>query len=132
MANVVARLSPHDGPFTVYASAARTADPDTQEFEALGVRYSGLYVVIDMTAVAALESVTFRIQGVDRLSGKTYNILQSAALDAVATTVLHVGPGITAVANSQEDQYVPPIFRIVADHSSTGSFTYSVGGMLCP
>lgn len=132
MANVITRLSPATGPFPIYLSAARTADPDTQEFEAMGVRYRGLYVVIDMTAVTALQSVTFTIQGVDRVSGKTFNILASAALDAVATTDLRVGPGITAVANREEDQYLPPIFRIVSDHSSTGSFTYSVGGILCP
>lgn len=131
MANVVSRLTPGAQSFTVLPSAARTATPDTQEFEVYG-GYSALYMVIDMTAVTALQSVTFTIQGVDRVSGKTFDILVSAALDAVATTTLQVGPGITAAANSTKDWHVPPIFRVKAVHSSTGSFTYSIGGLLCP
>lgn len=133
MANIVTRLSQHHGPFTILASAARTADPDTQEFEALGVKYHGLYVVVDITAVSGLiPSMTVKIQGVDRLSGKTWDILASAALTTAQTKILQVGPGITAAANADEDSYLPPIFRIVADHTGTDSLTYSIAGVLCP
>lgn len=135
MANVISQLAPGSvsgTPFTIYTSATRTADPDTQEFEAMGARYSALYVIIDMTAVTALQDVTFKVQGVDRVSSKTWDVLSSGALDAVATTVLQIGPGITATANVDEDSYVPPIFRIGATHSGAGDFDYSVGAMLVP
>jgi hypothetical protein len=131
MANVIERLT-SVGPFPILASAARTVTPDTKEFEAAGVRYSGLYVVIDVTAVTLTPSVTVKISGVDRISGKLFDILTSAAITATGTTTLHVGPGITAAANTQEDQHVPPIFRITSTHGDADSITYSIAGMLCP
>lgn len=132
MANVVSRLRDR-GPFVVHASAARTATPDTKEFEvAHGITYSALYLVIDVTAVTLTPSVTVKVSGVDRVSGKTYDILTSAAITGTGTTVLHIGPGITAAANAQEDQYVPPIFRVTATHADADSITYSVAGILCP
>lgn len=131
MANVITRLS-NRGPFTVLASAARTADPDTKEFEAMGVEYRGLHLVIDVTAVAATPSVTVTVQGVDRVSGKVYTVLASAAITATGTTVLKVGPGLTAAANSVANDFVPPIFRILADHADADSITYSIAGQLCP
>lgn len=132
MANVIARLRDR-GPFTVHASAARTATPDTKEFEvAQGITYSALYLIIDATAVVATPSVTVKVSGVDRVSGKVYDILTSAAITATGTTVLHIGPGITAAANTQEDQYLPPIFRVTSTHGDADSITYSVAGILCP
>jgi len=107
----------------VYTSAARTATPDTQEFTELGP-VAGLALVIDVTAVTATPSVTFRIQGVDRASGKTWDILTSAAITAVGTTVLRVGPGITATANVAVSDVIPPIIRITATHGDADSITY--------
>lgn len=131
MANVVTRL--RDRVFTVHASAARTATPDTKEFEiAPAVTCSALYLVIDVTAVTATPSVTFTVSGVDRVSGKIFTVLASAAITATGTTVLHIGPGVTAAANVSEDQYLPPIFRVTATHADADSITYSVAGMLCP
>lgn len=132
MANIVTRLAPRTGPFTVLPSAARTATPDTQEFEALGVDYSALYLIIDVTAVSLTPSITVKVSGVDRLSDKTYDILTSVAITATGTTVLHIGPGITAAANTQEDQYLPPIFRVTSTHADADSITYSIGAVLCP
>src|SRR5687767_3759143 len=84
--------------FSVLPSAARTATPDTQEFELpSGVKF--LHLVIDATAVTATPALTVTISGVDRVSGKTYTLLASAAIATVSTIVLKVGPGLTAAAN---------------------------------
>ncbi len=130
MANVISRLSER-GPFTVLPSAARTAAPDTQEFDASGVDYSGLHLVIDVTAIAATPSITVTIAGVDRASGKTYTTLASAAITATGTTVLKVGRGLTAAANLVANDLLPPIFRVTVTHADADSITYSVSGHLC-
>src|SRR5881227_2846761 len=57
-----------------------------------------LHLIIDITAITATGTITVTIYGVDPVSGKIYVILASAALGAVATTVLKVGPGLTAAA----------------------------------
>lgn len=131
MANVIDRL-PARGPFTVLPSAARTATPDSFEFEAPGVAYTGLHLVIDVTAVAATPSITVTVQGVDRVSGQVYTILESAAITAVSTTVLKVAPALTAAANTVANDLLPPIFRITVTHADADSITYSIAGQLCP
>lgn len=131
MANVIRQLSAR-GPFTVLPSAARTASPDTQEFEALGVDYNGLHLVIDVTAINLTPSITVTVAGVDRLSGKVYTVLASAAITAAGTTVLKVGPGLTAAANLVANDSLPPIFRVTVAHGDADSITYSVAGQLCP
>lgn len=131
MANVIDRL-PARGPFTVLASAARTAAPDTKEFEAPGVAYTGLHLVIDVTAVTLTPSITVTIQGVDRTSGKVYTILASAAITATGTTILKVFPAATAAANLVANDLLPPIFRITVTHADADSITYSVADQLCP
>jgi hypothetical protein len=129
MANTVTRLGRGDVRFTAYASAARTASPDTAEFELPpGVR--GLMVVIDVTAVAATPSVVFTVAGVDRLSGKVFTLLASAAITAAGTTVLRIGPGLTAAAGTVANDMVPPVVRVTPVHADADSITYSVSGLL--
>lgn len=129
MANTISRVSSSAGRFEVYASAARTADPDTQELEVAG--YRGLHLVIDATAATSTPSVVFTILGVDRVSGKTYTILASAAITGAGTTVLRVGPGLTAATNLVASDVLPPVIRITAAHGDSDSLTYSVGAALC-
>jgi hypothetical protein len=127
MANIIAQASAPSW-FSVLPSAARTATPvDTNEYE-LGGRARALTVVIDVTAVTSTPSTTFTILGVDRISGKTWTILASAAIATVSTTVLRIAPGITATANVSANDVVPPIVRIVASHGNGNSMTYSVAG----
>ncbi len=115
--------------FEVHASAARTATPDTKEFEVpLGAQ--GLTLVIDVTAVTSTPSTTFAIQGVDRVSGKTWAILTSAAIVGTGTTVLRVSPHLTAAANTIAKEHLPPVIRIVATHGNANSQTYTVAGHL--
>lgn len=129
MANSITRISNSAGTFTVLASAARTATPDTVELEVAG--YRGLHLIIDCTAAADTPSVVFTIQGVDRVSAKVYTILASAAITGTGTTILRVGPGLTASANVVANDVLPPVIRILATHADGDSITYSVGLALC-
>lgn len=130
MANVVRRLRPGAGVVTVLPSAARTATPDTQEFD-LGPGARGLHLVIDATAVTATPALTVTVAGVDRVSGKTYTILASAAIATVSTTVLRIGAGLTAAANAVANDLVPPVIRITCAHGDSDSITYSVAALIC-
>lgn len=125
MANIVSRQS--RGPFAVLPSAARTATPDTYEFEHDG---SALHLVVDVTAVTATPSITVTVAGVDRVSGKTYTLLASAAITGTGTTVLKIGRGLTAAANSVANDVLPPVFRVTVTHGDADSITYSVAGLL--
>lgn len=123
MANVITRAGRSH---TVFASAARTATPDTQELELPG-GVEKAYVVIDCTAVTATPSVTFLIEGVDRTSAKTWTLLQSAAITGTGTTVLRINDALTASANVTAKDSLPPVIRFTATHGDADSITYSVG-----
>lgn len=123
MANVISRAQRSQ---EVYASAARTATPDTIELEVPGGTHYA-HVVIDVTAVTATPSVTFTVSGVDRVSGKIYTLLASAAITATGTTVLRIGPALTAAANTVANDVLPPVIRFTATHADADSITYSVG-----
>ena len=74
----------------------------------------GIKLVIDITALTGtVPTLTVTIQGKDPVSGKYYNILVSAALAAVATTVMEVYPGILAVANLATGVTLPRTFRVI-------------------
>ena len=103
-------------------SAARTADT-TAEASSQGA--TGAHIVIDVTAVAATPSVTFTVRGVDP-SGKTFDILSSAAVNSVSTTVLKIHPGLTGAANQVANDMLPPQFEVFCDHADADSITYSV------
>ena len=110
----------------VYASAARTATPDTQELELPGgVQY--VTAVLDVTAVTATPSLTLKIEGVDRVSGKVWTLIEDAAVSTVSTSVVHAGPHLTAAANEVANVAVPPVIRFTVTHGDADSATYSVG-----
>ena|SRR5437762_5749026 len=111
----------------VLASAARTATPNTQKLLRRATHHRALTVVLDMTAVTATGTVTVAIDAVDPASGKTVNLLTSAALSAVATTRLRVGPELVAAANVTAQDYLPPAINITATHGNGVSMTYSIG-----
>jgi hypothetical protein len=129
VANTITRVSSSAGRVEVYASAARTADPDTQELEVAG--YRSIHLTIDCTAATSTPSVVFTILGVDRVSGKTYTLLASAAITGAGTTILKVGPGLPVSANASANDALPPVIRITAVHADSDSITYSVGAALC-
>lgn len=86
---------------------------------------SGLLLVIDVTTATAM-TLTVTVQGFDVASGKFYTILQSAALAAVATTVLTVYPGAPVTANVSVNSPLPRNWRIQAVVTGT-SVTATIG-----
>lgn len=111
---------------TVYASAARTATPDTEELELpRGTRYATF--VLDATAITATPSVTLKVEGVDRASGKTWTLIQDAAVTGIATSTVQIGPGLPVAANVSDNVALPPVIRVTATHGDADSITYSVG-----
>lgn len=112
---------------TVYASAARTATPDTEELELpAGTRY--ITAILDCTANAATPSVVLKIEGVDRVSGKVWPLIEDAAVTAAGqTSRVYVGPDLTAAANVVAKEPVPPVVRFTVTHGDADSITYTVG-----
>lgn len=115
---------------TLFASAARTTAQTGDDQTNLG--YRGLHVVIDIIAVAGTPALTFTLQGKDRVSGKYYTLLASAALGSVATTVLRLYPDLTAAANVTVNDVLPECWRLIVGVGTADSVTYSVGVSLLP
>lgn len=73
----------------------------------------GVEVVVDITTLGGTTpNYTVVIEGLDPLSGKYYTLLTSAALAAVATTVLTIYPGVTVAANLAASRPLPPSWRV--------------------
>lgn len=85
----------------------------------------GLFV-IDVTSVTDTPSVTFTIQGVEPISGNTWDILASSAISTTGTTVLRVHPSLPDSSNATEQDILPQAININADHDDTDAITYSV------
>ena len=82
---------------------------------------------IDLTSVGGTVTVT--IYGKDGASGSYYSMLASPAINSAGSTVLTVGPGLTAATNSVASDYLPPTWRVgvvVATGSATGTVGCSV------
>ena len=110
-------------PKILYASAATTADHNID----FNTSAKGGIFVIDVSADPAAASVVFTIQGVDSVSDSTWDILASAAVNAVGTRVLRVYPGLTAAANLTVSDVLPQAVRVNCNHTDADSITYSVG-----
>jgi hypothetical protein len=109
---------------TIYGSAARTATPTAFDLDLIAIR--GLIVVADVTAIVTAPSVVLTIDGVDVVSGKTWNILTATALTAVSTRILRIAPGLVASANLTVNDLVPEKVRFTMTHGNGNSITYSV------
>ncbi len=113
---------------TALTLAARTANtiysPDIEN----GGGRSAI-VVIDITVRAGgSPTAAFTIEGLDSASGKYYTILESvSSLGAVATTILRIGPGLTAATNLVANDLLPPVFRVKCVITSAGAITATVG-----
>lgn len=120
---------PHEARI-IYPSAARTAAPtvDTQ----VNRGHRGMHLIVDATSITSTPSITVKIQGIETLSGKTYDILVSSAITTVSTTVLKVYPGLTAAANSVANDVLPVNFRVAIEHGDSDSITYSAVALLIP
>jgi len=113
---------------TVYASAARTATPTAVVLSTNRIR--ALRLVIDATAASATPSVVVTVDTRDETSGKWVNLLTSVAITAIGTTVLNIGPALTAATNVAANAYLGDSVRVTCTHADADSITYSVGAGL--
>lgn len=84
-------------------------------------------LTIDVTAAADTPSVVVTIRGVDKVTGKKTDILASAAITGTGTTVMKVGPGLTAAANATANDFMPTDLEINFEHADADSITYGAG-----
>lgn len=110
---------------TVLASAARTTT--TASSDLTNYNNTQAHIVIDVTAASATPSVVCTVQGKDAQSSQYYTILASAAITGVSTTVLRVGPALTAAANTIANDFLPRTWRVNCVHGDSDSITYSIG-----
>ena len=110
----------------IYYSVARTAAPTIKEMTKTEAE---LYaeIVIDCTADPAAASVVFNVENLDPASGKYNLVLASAAIAAVGTTRLLIGPALTASANVIANDFLAKHWRVRPVHADADSITYSVG-----
>jgi len=116
--------------YTALLLSAASASVNGNDIDNLGGRFA--IVTIDITAITGTTpTATFTVQGKDPVSGKYYTILASTALNAVATTVLKIGPGLTAAANSVANDIMPTVFRVIVTiGGTTPAVTATVGVQL--
>lgn len=128
---------------TLLASAARTATPPSIEFKSgqftepnsnasfIKIPFDKLinaHIIIDVTVDPALASVQPVLEAKDQTSGKFYDLIASiAAITAVGTTVLKLGPDIITAANLAAQDFIPDDVRLTLTHADGDSITYSVG-----
>lgn len=105
---------------TVTAMVLTAASASTNGADIDNLSSSGAHMVIDITAITGTTpTATFTLQGKDAVSGKYYTILASAALNATGTTVLKVGPALTAAANLVANDILPPVLRVIVTIGGT-------------
>jgi hypothetical protein len=111
---------------TVYASAARTATPDTVEVE-LGSGWDSLTLVVDTTAAGSSPSTVFKVEWVDRVSGKLFSAasMVTAAITGTGTVVMTINPFLTASGTAIYKDAVHPVARVTATHGNATSHTYT-------
>lgn len=110
----------------IFASASRNAGTyTTSDFFAPDV--NGLRLYIDLTSVGGAGTVTVTIQGKDPVTGNYVAIAASAALAAVATTILTLAPGVTETANVDIGDPLPSIWRLSVVVGGN-AVTFSIGG----
>lgn len=81
----------------------------------------GLVLVVDTTVFTNPGTCTINVYGDDPVSGKKYLLLASAALAAVATTILRIYPGLTAAANLVASDVLPTNWHVEAVVAGAGA-----------
>lgn len=116
----------------IYPSAARTAIPVAlnSEEEIGGSDWEQLTVIVNVTVDPASASIACLIDGYDAASATWVNLLTSAAITGVGTTIMQIGPRVTTAANVARNIPIPPRCRVRMTVVDTDSMTYSVGAWL--
>lgn len=113
---------------TVFASEARTdTTRNSQDF--INQKGRSAIITIDITARTSGTN-TYTVQGKDGTSGKYFTVLASTALNSTGTTVLRVGPSLTAAGNTIANDNMPMVWRVSVAGAATPIMTYSVGYMI--
>lgn len=107
----------------VLDSAARTTDVTSVNFHAYEDHNAGQFI-LDVTGGSAFN-LGVAIRGYDPLSLKSYTLL-SQTINASGTSVLRVGPELTAAAGIAKD-YLPAYWNVQVTVSGGISSTFSVG-----
>lgn len=108
---------------SILASGARTTTQTSAD--QTNPNHRGIKIVLDVTAGTGL-SLVLTLDGKDLNSSKYYNILTSAAITGVSTTVFTVFPGATAAANLTVNDIIARLFRTVVTPGNATSATYSL------
>lgn len=109
---------------TAFPTAARTASP-TPVIVYLTEDIRDLEVVIDTTAIGVAPSTVFNLD-VQNADGTWQSVLASAAVVAVGTARMRLGPTMAATANVSTPMVLPRAVRIRPVHGNANSHTYSV------
>lgn len=105
------------GALITFAAQGAGATNSSQQENPYGL---GVKVVVDITAISGTgPTLTVAIRGYDRTSGKTWTLLSSAALGAVATTVLTLFPGSAVAANLSANDHLPATWDVLATIGGT-------------
>jgi hypothetical protein len=107
-----------------FTSDARTADVTSRDIS-ISEKYQAAHVIVDVTAGSGLN-IIFTVQGKDPVSGKAYTLLASPIITGTGTTVLRIGPHLTAATSIAKD-YIPSVVNVAVTQSGGVSATYSVG-----
>lgn len=117
---------------TVLASAARTAT--TNSTDQTNYNGRGVLLILNVTAQpGGAETLSLKIQAKDPVSNNYFDIADAGVLftAATGTKALAVYPGAIAADHVSgtvgKSVALPRVWRAVVTHSSTGSWTYSVG-----
>lgn len=139
-ANVAADALPSSSDEAVLlASAVRAADTNTAD-QTNTAKARGVLLILDVTAVTALQTLTLNLQVKDPASGKYLTLSTTTAIGGTATLVgtyalitqQGIGNGLPAslTALSGSAVILPYTWRAQVDHSGAGNFTYSLGRVL--
>lgn len=107
----------------IAASAARTTAYTGEAIENPGA--VGLRVDVDISAIDASPSVTFKIQKYNRAAGAWSDVLASAAKTAVGTFSLTVSPAVAASANAVAQEEAPGTWRLVTTVGDADAMTWA-------
>lgn len=95
----------------------------------LGAKDVGVIITAPQSSLAGANTITFKIQG-KTASGSYYDLPGAALTSLPASTstipVLTVRPGINHSAGSTISMPIPPVFRVQATTTGTGTLTYQI------
>ena len=116
---------------TLLASAARTATVSSNAQIQDG-RYSGVKVVLDLTAFTTAASLTVTIEAYDPASATWVTLLSGAAVTATGVNTYNIHPVMAAVSNVTANLQLPTKWRATVTHGNANSHTYSLGYIYLP